>query len=120
MDIKISDEQMQSIVSAAVLQAMGTEARDTVMKAAIEYLLTPKSDDRYSYSKPKSPLQRAFENAIEVYAMGAAREWLEEREDARQQIRDLYVAAYQKMVTDYQPDLIDRIAQQMARALSGG
>lgn len=118
MNIDLSDEQMQAIVSGAILQAMTTEARDTVMKAAIAHLLAPTEKTGYSTRPGKSPLQAAFESAVELYAARAARDWIEGNEDARAQIQSIFVAAYEKMIVDYKPDLIDKIAGQMAQALS--
>lgn len=40
MNLDISDEQMLPIVGGAVLQAITTKARDTVLKNTITYLLT--------------------------------------------------------------------------------
>ncbi len=118
MQIDLSDEQLQAIVSGAVLQAMGTEARDTIMKAAIAHLLAPEEQKGgYYRDKPKSPLQRAFESAVELYATRSAREWLEGNPEAQAQIQEVYVAAYQKMIADYKPSLIEKIADRMASAL---
>lgn len=117
MNIDLSDEQMQSIVSGAILQAMGTEARDTVMKAAIEYLITPLESRSYG-SKTKTPLQVAFEEAVNRYAQRAAYEYMDQNAEARDQIRSVFVAAYEKMITDYNQTLIEKIAQHMADALT--
>ena len=119
MDIKINDEQMREIVSGAVLQVMGTECRDTIMKAAIEHLITPvASSDRWGSNKGESPLQNAFNSAVNTYAYGEANEWLKNNEAARERIRTIYVAAWEKMVSDYKGDLIEKIAKSMADALT--
>lgn len=75
MEIKLDAETAASIASAAIFDSMSQDARDTVLKQAVQALLTP---DKGSYSSPgKTPLQKAFEQAIEAAAFKAVREKIE-------------------------------------------
>lgn len=43
-------------------------------------------------------------------------EWLRENTEAQNGIREVFVAAWQKVVTGYRSDLIEKTAQRMASA----
>ena len=66
MRLDIPQEQFGSLVGAAVMQAITQENRDTLIQEAIQHLLSP-SKDTY-YGRTRSPLQAAFDYAVEQKA----------------------------------------------------
>lgn len=70
MEIKLDGAAVAEIASTAIFQSMTEEARETVLKQAVQSLLTPEKNHRMS-GFGKSPLQQAFEQAIQAAAFKA-------------------------------------------------
>jgi hypothetical protein len=66
MKLDIPADQFGSLVGAAIMQTVTQENRDTLVKEAIQHLLTPVKG--YGSNPPKSPLQNAFDYAVEQKA----------------------------------------------------
>lgn len=71
MEIKLDAEAAASIASAAIFDSLSEEARDSVIKQAIEHLLTPVKNDRFSVGPGQTPLQTAFNQALSTAAYKA-------------------------------------------------
>lgn len=74
MDLKLNAEEMAAIASAAIFEQMSAESRATVIQAAIIHLVTPDSGSIHSMNRGKTPLQVAFESALQQAAYAAVRE----------------------------------------------
>lgn len=64
MEIKIDSEQLKSAIHEALLLAIPAEARDLMVRQAIENLVTPKKSG-YLSKPDKSEIQEIYEDAIE-------------------------------------------------------
>jgi hypothetical protein len=75
-NITIDSDAVRDIVAKGIVQALGEEQRDAVLRQAVEHLIAvPKS----SYGSPgKSPLQEAFDRAVTGAANTIVREMLNE------------------------------------------
>lgn len=73
MEIKLDAEAAASIASAAIFDSLSEEARDSVIKQAIEHLLTPEKD-RMRTNHGQTPLQTAFNQALNTAAYKAVAE----------------------------------------------
>lgn len=73
MEIKLDADAMAALASKAIFEEMGQEQRDKVMLQAVQALLIPESN-RHSYHAGKTPMQVAFDNAIQQAAHKAVQE----------------------------------------------
>lgn len=87
-EIRIDSDAMTVAVSKAVLDSLESGQREQLIEAALKHLLTP---GRNTYGRTKSPLEAAFDSAIEIAAHKHVKEILAEPGVA-EQIRALVMA----------------------------
>jgi hypothetical protein len=75
IEFTLTDEQMRQTLGAALLANMTGEEKDRVIAQAIEYLTTPEKSG--FGSARKSPMQIAFNNAMEQATFVWAREFIQ-------------------------------------------
>lgn len=92
-NINLPEDQMQQIVSAAILQTVTAENRDILIKDAITRLITPESS---GYGKKLSLLQIAFNNAIHAQAEKIIADTLDTDEQIKTLIKDIVTEAFDK------------------------
>lgn len=88
MDLKLDPEAVQSIASAAIFEHLGQEARDSIVKQAVEHLLTPEKS-RTGYGTGKTPIQNAFDQAITTVAYKVVKEQIENDPDVQERILEI-------------------------------
>ena len=76
--ISIPTDAMHDIVAKAVLDSISADQREVLIKAALDFLITPPKKENYHAATPPSPLQQAFHNAVAESA----------REIVRQVVKD--------------------------------
>jgi hypothetical protein len=123
--INIDDAAMKSIVGDALLKTLTEENRAILIKEAITHLLTVPEKDRYSgrhAPDPKSPLQMAFERAIEHEMAELVREEIKNNEKLRTSLRKMMVEVFDAALDD-QADghskVVQNVAEQFTKYLSG-
>ena len=113
MKLDIPQEQFGSLVGAAVMQAITQENRDTLIQEAIQHLLSP-SDNSY-YGRKRSPLQAAFDHAVEQKAREFIGQTLDEMLAGK--IKSIAEEALLKAFSD---DRRDKLINNMADAIVQG
>ena len=119
MDIKLNVDQVKDIVSEAVLRSLDQDTRNTLIQGAIKSLLEPVGKDTM-YSKAKSPLQQAFEQAVYSVAISIARETMEKDTIVQQQIKVLLTEAMEKVMIQNREKTVDLIANAITTGMGGG
>lgn len=114
MKLELSDEQIQSAVSAAILQGISQENRDVLIKSAIEHLITPPNKESYQTSPSPSPLQAAFNHAVSDIARNMCHEELKKDSAVKEKIREIIAKAVEKMTLNE-----EKIAAELANAITG-
>lgn len=89
MEIKLDAEAMAAVASTAIFEQMSEENRNLVLQQALQHLLSPMKQERYSSTPPKSPLQEAFELAIRQAAFTAVKEKIENDPELQAKIQEL-------------------------------
>lgn len=121
MEIKFDAEAAASIASAAIFDSMAEDARDSVIKQAIQALLTPEKD-RNSYGVGKTPLQQAFDMAIRESAFRAVREKIENDPEVQANINKLLgpllISAMNAEGEEYNSSLADALGGALGMWLS--
>ena len=117
MEIKLDGEAVAEIASAAIFQSMSTDARENILKQAVQALLTPDKDSRYSPGYGKTPLQQAFESAIQQAAFKAVREFVETNEEIKAEIDKLLGPLILGVVKDQADRYDDSLAEAIGKAI---
>lgn len=95
--LNIPEETMRGLIGDAILTAIDQEARDALIQSAINYLIAPtKHPDSWRNEIGPSPLESAFKTALEQYARGYVRTWMESSDEfattIRAQLDDLFAS----------------------------
>jgi len=116
MDLKISDEQLSSYLEAAVLTALGDNAKELIVQHAVRYLTTPAID--YSGRKGVSPLLQAVNSASTRLAEKLVEERLSTDQTFQQQLDDVFASAVAATFAD-KAKLVERISNALRKAITG-
>ena len=109
LEIKLTDEQFQGALSAALLATLTPDMREDLIKQAITYLTTPREFNTYG-KRNETPLREAVDQACRQLAYDVAKEHI----TGNPQVRDAYKAAMTEAVAEL---LTNR--DGMRRVLSG-
>lgn len=114
MKFELDDKQMKSLFSEALLTALGEGQRNNIIKEAIAHLTTKTSE---GYGKGITPIQQAFNEAVQSHAHQAARKFFEENEEARKSIDEAIIEGYRKFVSGFHDGkLYEAIAEKIGSA----
>lgn len=80
---------MASILSAALVERMSTEERSAAIAQAFEWMLTPTRKDNYSRDLGPTPLQSAFERALNKVVEDVAFEVIASDPKVRERVMSL-------------------------------
>lgn len=114
MKLDIASEQWTQLVGAAVMQTVTDENRDALVKEAIVHLLSP--DKAYSaYGRDRSPLQKAFDDAVREHAAKHVGEILNEKLNTK--VREVVEEALVKAFSEARrARLVENIADSIVKA----
>jgi hypothetical protein len=119
--LTLDPESIQSIASAAIFDSLSAEARENVVKQAIQHLLTPEKD-RNHYNYGKTPLQRAFDQAIYSAAQKAVDDAVKNDPAVKARIDELLgpliTGAIDELSANYQDDFALKVGQALGNMLS--
>ena len=85
--ISIDSQSVQSIVSKAIVDSMSSEARERVIQQAVQHLVAAPKKEMYAPQQP-SPIQHAFNVAVQKAAVDVVREMVDEG-DLKERIREM-------------------------------
>lgn len=88
MEIKLDAEAVAGIASAAIFDSLSQESRDSVIKQALQHLLTPE-ENRGRFGPGETPLQQAFNQAVQAAAYRIVREKIENDQQVQEGILKL-------------------------------
>ncbi len=117
MDLRLNDEQLQSVLSTAILEFITPENRDAMIKEAVAYLLKTPPKEPFSNRTPDPPLQEAFKRAVSNAANKIAQELLEKPE-YRAQVEDVMVAAFKITFVVLKEETVRKVAAAFVEAMT--
>jgi hypothetical protein len=87
-----------------------------LIQEAVEHLLSPSKDYNY-YGRQRSPLQAAFDNAVQLKAREVISETLDERlsEQVKSVVEEALLKAFS---SERRPQLIDNIADAICKGFN--
>lgn len=122
MEVKLDAEAAASIAAAAIFESMTQDARDQVLRQAVQYLLTPEKDSRYPYGNVSTPLQKAFNSALSTASYQVVQEEIQKSPEVKQAILDilgpLIQGALTAQSTEHNTSLADTIGEAVGRWLA--
>lgn len=74
--LEIPVEELSTILNKAILDSLSEQTKANLVEAALKYLLTEPERDRYGHKTDESPLQKAFNFALNRLAHEVADEVL--------------------------------------------
>lgn len=117
MKIDMGDDvALKSIMSEAILRSLDDAKRETIIRGAIEHLMTPQVD-QYNRGTRASPLEQAFRNAIELEASRYARDRVASDPAVQTMIARLFTEALARAESDdTRAKIVDGMVTALARA----
>lgn len=116
MEIKFDAEIVTGVATAAIFDSMSQEVRDSVIKQALQYLLTPEKN-RNGYGVGETPLQTAFNSAIQQAAFKVVKEKIENDLEVQNHIRHilgpLLISAIDAEAETYNSSLADALGHAL-------
>lgn len=88
MQINIPDQELANLFSAQILASLTPEAREKVIKAGIDYILSPGKTGGMYPKDTSTPLEIAFKNGLERLADRVVAEYIENDPEIKQLILD--------------------------------
>lgn len=114
VSVTLDGEQMRELMGGAILSQLSENARQQILTEAVNQLITPRKGD-YGRTLP-SPLQAAFDGAVNNLAREVARELIEEHPEIREKIKVEALAAIETLLKDYNKG--ETLRQMIERALA--
>ena len=121
MDVKIDQDAMQALVAKAVFDGMTPDKREALLTGAIKSLMeTPRGNDRNYFGEKTSPLQTAFNRAVETVAMQHAVEFLSNDADFQTRLKSLFADVANSLFAegDARSELVRSISLLIRTALT--
>lgn len=119
MDLRVDDSAMKSLVAKAIVDSLSPEAREKLIADAVTQTLTKPETDRNQYGSKRSPLQQAFDYAVEGEARKYAAEVIAADGQFKEQLRKLFEDVSKKVFeTEGREKMVDDIASTIVRALT--
>lgn len=98
MDFRVDEEGMRTLVAKSIVDALTPEAREKLIASAIKQALTPRAGS--SYGGKRSPIEMAFDNAVETEARRYAGELLACDEAFQANLKKLFAMVVEKLFAE--------------------
>lgn len=115
-DVKLTDEMLQGVISAAVLRAIDQKTRDALIAGALTHLLNGKSD--HWKHKDVSPLEAKFREAVEAFCQERCREMVAANAELKAKIDALLAEAVARVFDN--PERREKLVSQLADKVADG
>lgn len=113
-----TDTAMKALVIEAMYKSLDQKTREDLIKSAIATLLTPSPPDHGIYGhRPTSPLQKAFNDAIQQVARDLVFETVRAEGPIREQIKTLCGEALGRLVLADDNLLATELSTAIVRAI---
>lgn len=117
--LNLSDEALREIVHKAIFDAISTEQRDALIQAALAHLMMPEKRAGDSFGRGTSPLQAAFNHAVERYVREAIHARIEKDPEWQKGLDALIAETMTTFLSERRTNVATKLADAMARALLG-
>lgn len=118
-EIKIESDAMQTIVSKAILEGIDADQKQAILEQAVNALIKPRTTGGYN-SKPTTPLQDAFDLAVERTVNQIATEMVSGNEPLLAKVRELVTDAMAEAVKEPYTKLRENVNRAVADSIVSG
>lgn len=115
MHINLNAEDLNEMLSKAILSSLDQAKRDMLIQAALQHLVTS-SGEAY-YGKKQSPIHAAFNWAVQKVAEKLATEMVTENTEVIAQMRGIIDDAVLKVMQDNREETVSRLAKVIAESM---
>jgi hypothetical protein len=115
LTLQLESDAMREAISQAILGTLTPEVQAEILNKAVQAVLAPSTN---SWDRGKSPLERAFLNAIENVADIKAKELVEKDSEINDRVANLLRSAADKLFRLEDEKLSAVIANAFAQALT--
>ena len=115
INLKLDEEGLKKLAAEAILAQLTTEEKASILQQAVQFLLTPK-ETSYGYRKT-TPLQDAFQVAVQQIAHQVAKEVLDEMPEVREKMKEVAGAAYMRALTELREETTKALADSLVDAM---
>lgn len=114
--LRLGEEKLQELASAAVVAAMGPEEREALIASAIKQLFQKKEGRGYGHLAT-SPLHEAFTRAMTRHAETIAEESITSDEELTEKIRGVVREAIEKVLVKDREETVKVVAMAIRSAM---
>ena len=115
LTVQMDQEALNAATQQAIAGAIPPEVAQKLVQQAIEALLRPGTD---RWGNNKSPLARAFENAVVRYANIQVQAMVDHDFEFRNQLSNLLKQVVERMLTKDPESLADKLSSAFVTAIS--
>lgn len=115
IEIKFDQAALQGMVEKWVMEQMTEETRNQVLAQAVKYLMTTPNTN---YGPRESPLQQAFNRAIETVMYQVARDLIENNEEVKDKLTAMMGESMTIFLQTSYHDAKEPFIKKMGEALS--
>lgn len=112
-EFKIEGDVLGQMIGAAVLGQIGQEQRDLLVQAAITHLLNPERGQGM-FGSGVSPLQKAFNQAVEMFARKHVSQELEANGELAEKVKAIIADGIEAAVVAGREKLVEKISKAVA------
>lgn len=118
MDLKVEGSELQKMIEGAVLTALGTQAKEALVKEVVNHLTTKPSGGGYGH-RPSSPLIDALHQAARNAANKYFAQRVETDPDFCNSLELLYKDAVKRFFdTETREKTVERMADRLSAAFA--
>lgn len=118
VDLGLDQERFGQLIQAAILQEIGPEQRDKIITQALEHLTRVPERSGYGYQQ-KSPLQEAFNSAIDRTAREVVAELVAANLAVRERITQMLGEAVARFLAESYEDSAATVKSAVADVILG-
>ena len=115
LTVSLDPVALREATSQAIMGILTPEMREKLIRASIANLLDPSQN---SWNRGKTPLQSAFNAAVEAVAQRIAAEYVAGNAEVVAKIRELMTAAMSKLVSVDADKLTEKMGEAIVKAIS--
>lgn len=115
MELKLNEEKIKELLSGAILKELGENQRDVLIAQSISYLLSEQKRGEGYYAEKFIPLHEAFNKAVKCVANKVVLEYVENNEEIKQKIKDLFAEGAEQLFTKHREKILEAMAEAFAR-----
>lgn len=112
--VNIDSKEMNELLSKAIMSSLDESKRDILIKAALDHLVT--RDNSY-YGGRKSPIEDAFQSAVQKVATQIAEQLVVGNAEVMEKMRSLVNEALLRLTETNREQTVTRLADVITQAM---